>query len=308
MTMSSPDDRLWPSGVPGLRFDGPLAVGASGGHGPIRYQLTSLDEKTGMVFRFQEPTGLVGHHSFHVLPDGRAGTVLRHELVAEPEGWMRARWPLAVRWVHHTVLEELLDRAELGTGNAPAQPHQRSLWVRSLLSVGAPRLRAVPVPLSSSACQALPRVDWSDAYRMALRPDAPQEPEVWRRLLFGSVGRSRLLRLRTAAGRALRGGTGGPLGPEGLFPVLRRTPDEVLVGLDDRHLNFRATVGVSQRTDGRSELVVTTAVLFHNASGRRYLAVIKPFHRRLVPSAMRHAAHLATSLSPASAEAPEVLP
>lgn len=134
MAMSGPDDQLWPDGVPALRFDGPLAVGAQGGHGPIRYQLTSLDETTGIVFRFQEPTGLVGHHSFHVLPDGKGGTVLRHELVARSEGWMRVQWPLVVRWVHDAVLEELLDRAELGTGHVPAHPHQRSPWVRSLLS------------------------------------------------------------------------------------------------------------------------------------------------------------------------------
>lgn len=109
MTISGPDDRVWPSGAPALRFDGPLAVGARGGHGPIRYQATSLDETTGMVFRFLEPTGLIGHHSFQVLPDGRAGTILRHELVAQPVGWMRARWPLGVLWVHDALVEELLD-------------------------------------------------------------------------------------------------------------------------------------------------------------------------------------------------------
>lgn len=192
----------------------------------------------------------------------------------------------------------------------PAQPHQRSLWVRGLLAVSAPRPRAVPVPLPSSACDALPQVDWSDAYRMALRPGAPQDPEVWRHLLFGTVGHSRLLRLRIAVGHTLRRRTGAPLGPEDPFPVLERTPDEVLVGMDDRHLDFRATVTVHQRTVGTTELVVTTAVMLHNAWGRRYLAVIKPFHRRLVPTAMHRAAQrAATTATPhlARVQAQEVL-
>jgi hypothetical protein len=73
------------------------------------------------------------------MPDGKSDTLLRHELVARPEGWMRLQWPLIVRWVHDTVIEEVLDRAELATGNVPARPHQRSRWVKSLLALSARR-------------------------------------------------------------------------------------------------------------------------------------------------------------------------
>lgn len=81
MTMSSPDDRLWPSGIPAPRLDGPLAVGAHGGHGPIRYQLTSLDETTGMVFRFQKP--IQPHHHLgrprrHRRTAGRGEALMGH--------------------------------------------------------------------------------------------------------------------------------------------------------------------------------------------------------------------------------------
>lgn len=145
LAMSGPEDQLWPSGVPPLRFDGPMAVGARGGHGPIRYELTSLDPRAGLLsFRFREPTGLVGHHSFHVTPvelSDTTGTVLRHELVASPEGWMRLQWPLLVRWIHDAVIEEVFDRAEVATGSTPASSYQRSRWVRILLARGAPRPR-----------------------------------------------------------------------------------------------------------------------------------------------------------------------
>lgn len=301
MEMSGRDDQLWPPGAPALRFDGPVAEGALGGHGPMRYKVTSVDPTAGnLVFRFREPTGLVGHHSFHVRADGETGTLLRHEVVATPHGWMRMRWPLIIGGIHDAVLEEVLDRAEVATGNVPSRPHQRSRWVRVLLALGAPRPRAQAVLPSSSACQSLTRVDWADAYRMVLPPNAPQDPEVWRQVMSDLSRSSRLLRLRIAGGDVLRRWTSAPsLGPEGPFPVLQRTPSEVLVGLDDRHLNFRASLSIDAQTDGRSHLVVTTAVMFHNVWGRRYLAVIKPFHRRLVQSAMHRAAQLVTT-SPTS--------
>jgi len=144
MAMPSPNGRLWPPGMPTMRFDRPLAVGAYGRHGPIHYTVTSLDPTAGnVVFEFREPTGLVGHHSFHVRPDGEDGAVLRHEVIANPKGWMRLKWPLIVRWVHDAVVEEVLDRAEVATGNMPTQPYQRSLWVRGLLGAGAKGPRAM---------------------------------------------------------------------------------------------------------------------------------------------------------------------
>ena len=138
MAMSGPSDRLWPPGIPPMRFDGPLAVGARGRHGPIHYTVTSLDPAAGnLVLRFREPTGLLGHHAFRVRQNGKTGAVLRHEVIADPQGSMRLKWPLIIRWIHDAVVEEVLDRAEVATGHAPAQPYQRSRWVRSLLTLGA---------------------------------------------------------------------------------------------------------------------------------------------------------------------------
>lgn len=142
MAMPGPNGRLWPRGMPPMRFDRPLALGALGRHGPIHYKVTSLDPAGGnVVFGFREPTGLVGHHAFHVRPDGKAGAVLRHEVIANPEGWMRLKWPVIARWVHDAVVEEVLDLAEVATGTVPVQSHHRSLWVRGLLALGAKRPR-----------------------------------------------------------------------------------------------------------------------------------------------------------------------
>ena len=55
------------------------------------------------------------------------------------------------------------------------------------------------------------------------------------------------------------------------------------MGLDDRHLDFRLAVDVTALDERRREVVATTLVQTHNRLGRTYLAVILPFHRRIVP-------------------------
>ena len=68
------------------------------------------------------------------------------------------------------------------------------------------------------------------------------------------------------------------------FPVLSRSADEIVLGVDDRHLDFRASV-LLRRADNR--LAITTAVRCHNLLGRIYLAVILPFHILVATSLLR---------------------
>jgi hypothetical protein len=75
----------------------------------------------------------------------------------------------------------------------------------------------------------------------------------------------------------------------GLFPVLSQTPDRLVAGFNDKHLDFRVVVDVT--TSGRSQRVTaTTLVLTHNLLGRVYLATILPFHRLVVPAMLRQVA------------------
>jgi hypothetical protein len=72
----------------------------------------------------------------------------------------------------------------------------------------------------------------------------------------------------------------------GIFPVLHETPDRLVAGLDDAHLDFRLVVDVAGSGTER-HVTATTLVLTHNWLGRTYLAVIMPFHRLIVPSMLR---------------------
>ncbi len=71
-----------------------------------------------------------------------------------------------------------------------------------------------------------------------------------------------------------------------LFPVLSETPQRLIAGFNDNHLDFRVVVDVA--ADGTGQRVTaTTVVLMHNWLGRIYLSVIKPFHRMVVRSMLR---------------------
>lgn len=83
------------------------------------------------------------------------------------------------------------------------------------------------------------------------------------------------------------------------FPILRSSPEEVVMGLDDRHLDFRALVRVSAVTASSSRITLATAVATHNWRGRLYLAAIMPFHRLIVRDMLRRMAVRITQGAPA---------
>jgi hypothetical protein len=75
----------------------------------------------------------------------------------------------------------------------------------------------------------------------------------------------------------------------GRFPVLSETPDRLVAGLDDNHLDFRVVVDVAT-WDNSQRITLTTLVLTHNWLGRTYLATILPFHRLIAPAMLRQVA------------------
>ena len=159
------------------------------------------------------------------------------------------------------------------------------------------RIHSVPIPRPSLIAGALAQIDFTDAYCVALAPGAPRQAEELVRAVFETAPRwiENLMRLRNVLVQPFGLGTGtgvsrptavAPLrsgecvGPFNVFTV---TPDEVLMGLNDRHLDFRVSVLVREET-----VTVSTIVRRHNWLGRTYFALVKPFHRRIVPAMMRH--------------------
>jgi hypothetical protein len=73
------------------------------------------------------------------------------------------------------------------------------------------------------------------------------------------------------------------------FPMISSDEDRIVLGLNDRHLDFRLVIEKGLTQDGQPSTTTTTFVRTHNLGGRLYLFVVKPFHRIIVPAMMRRA-------------------
>ena len=82
---------------------------------------------------------------------------------------------------------------------------------------------------------------------------------------------------------ALNNFEGKPGESLGFFKVFEKTDNEIILGEDDSHLDFRVSLLLEPDTDLTKVLTITTTVKFKNAFGRIYFFPVKPFHRLIVP-------------------------
>jgi len=132
-SLGSPGDRLWPrNGWPRMSLDGPVAPGAAGGHGPIRYRVESWEPGRMVRFRFHRMRGVEGWHAFEILDATAHHCVLEHRMEATLTGRMALKWAFAIRPLHDACVEDVLSQAQASLGETPrAMP--RTLRVQLLL-------------------------------------------------------------------------------------------------------------------------------------------------------------------------------
>ncbi|MBF9237208.1 DUF2867 domain-containing protein [Hymenobacter sp. BT683] len=156
------------------------------------------------------------------------------------------------------------------------------------------------LPPASIVRNSLPRVDFLDTFcldfhlgRLLTASEAAQacfqQAPAW--VLW-------LMRLRNALVKMLGLATTLPPGLRALqrplvpgdfvgpFRTFAASPSEVLLGLNDRHLDFRVSVLVA-REPHATRVFMSTAVQYHNLAGRLYFAVVRPFHAAIVPAMLR---------------------
>lgn len=142
---------------------------------------------------------------------------------------------------------------------------------------------------------ALPNADWADTFEIksgktfdTMRSLAKQTVGTiprWARVLMGL--RNLIVRpfgLKTELADADRQ-AGDTIG---LFPILEETADRIVLGVDDRHLDFR--IVIEREACVKSVRIrATTLVQRHNVFGKIYIAVVTPFHKLIVSSALKQA-------------------
>jgi hypothetical protein len=131
-TVGSADDRLWATDIwvaEPVVFDRPLGVGASGGHGSIRYSVLEYEPSRRIVFEFSPGGGLSGTHRFELEPLGADRCRVRHVLEAGTSRWMRPLVPILIGW-HDAMVETALDRAELGATGSLERRTRIPRWLQ----------------------------------------------------------------------------------------------------------------------------------------------------------------------------------
>lgn len=84
----------------------------------------------------------------------------------------------------------------------------------------------------------------------------------------------------------------------GLFKVFDKTDNEVVLGEDDKHLDFRVSFILikSNENEIEKQLIISTTVVFKNLFGRLYFSLIKPLHKFIVPIMLKSIIQLNTTL------------
>jgi hypothetical protein len=70
----------------------------------------------------------------------------------------------------------------------------------------------------------------------------------------------------------------------GIFTLQEITPDEVLMGDDDKHLKVILSVSCTKQAMGEMLVTVTTVVHVHNLLGKIYMLPVTPMHKLIAPA------------------------
>lgn len=149
----------------------------------------------------------------------------------------------------------------------------------------AGRVYATELPTSRLLAHPMRYVDWSDSYAVGIPLDEQRrDPQEWADALFRS---SPPLAVRALFGvrELLVRAVGIERGGRHVFTTVSRTDNEVLLGIDQAHLGFRASVLVEP-----DRVVVSTLVELHNRRGRAYFAVVRRLHPMVVRGMLTRAA------------------
>lgn len=166
-------------------------------------------------------------------------------------------------------------------------------------------ITSVPVPSRSGITHLYKSINLADAFAIRLPAGTSSNPDLLARFILSCqpswIGWLTKVRDTIVACFGLK--TAKHLASlanrVGVFKVYSTNQNEIVLGEDDKHLDFRISVLCSREIDSESshQLVVSTVVQCHNRLGRAYLFVIAPFHRLVVKASLLRAARVGWPLA-----------
>ncbi|WP_116140249.1 DUF2867 domain-containing protein [Trinickia diaoshuihuensis] len=159
------------------------------------------------------------------------------------------------------------------------------------------KIEEAGLPPASHLMSSYGRADFADAFSIELPQAASHDAEFIARHIFDHQPQwiAALLKLRDLLVRPFGLKRAADLWAAGgdrvnIFRVFGRYPNEIVLGEDDTHLNFRVSVLVLPPSDERPRRVIVTTLVFYNRLlGRAYIALIAPFHRMVVRGSLHQA-------------------
>ncbi|MFY0688182.1 MAG: DUF2867 domain-containing protein [Cyclobacteriaceae bacterium] len=151
-------------------------------------------------------------------------------------------------------------------------------------------VRSEPVPNTALITNCLPSIDFSDCFSTTNHHDTLET--VTRKVLGTAPGWVRfLMKIRNNVVKhvGLKSEVQKGLPSEfevgnhiAFFRIFKVTENEVLLGEDDKHLNFR--VSILKTGEANNNIKVTTLVKFNNRFGKFYMSIVAPFHKLVLKS------------------------
>jgi hypothetical protein len=181
----------------------------------------------------------------------------------------------------------------------------KSIDFKSAMPTSSDCVTPVEIPAESAIARFYDLTNLADAYSVNLPAGSITSPEQLARFIFAQQASwiKGLMKIRDVlvAGFGLK--TSAQLTEHnadrqaervGIFKIYGTTEREIILGEDDKHLDFRLSVLCLAPVahTGERRLVLSTVVHCHNRLGRAYIFVIAPFHRVIVQSCLRRAARI----------------
>lgn len=141
------------------------------------------------------------------------------------------------------------------------------------------------IPIHSAIRDYLP-ANYIDSFSRVVTTKQAITPEEFRNLAFKQFPKwiERLMNLRNAIVKPLGLDTNTQFSDR----IYAKNLHEEILGMPDKHLDFRVSMWCGDYLDGKQELQIITLVKYNNWLRRAYFFFIRPFHKIIIRAILKH--------------------